>query len=249
MVFPYLDHDGPAAFAHRGGNTTAPENTVASFAHSVDLGYQYLETDVHLTADGRLVAFHDPDLERLTGQPGSIGDYRWDEIETIELADGHRIPSLDELLTIFPRSHFNIDPKSDSTVWPLVEAIRDHGAIDRVGIGSFSDDRIDTMIELLGPRLCVSPGPQGVAAVLAEAHGYPGRRHRLYGCLQIPRSKGPLRLSAGLVRRVQSLGLEVHVWTINERASMHRLLDMGVDALMTDNTDLLKEVMVGRCEW
>lgn len=246
MTWTYLDGAPPYGFAHRGGQGPAPENTVGAFSRAVELGYRYLETDVHTTADGQLVAFHDDDLERVAGLAGRISDHSWNELSEIDLGDGHRIPRLTDLLQSFPEARFNIDPKSDDAVQPLVEIVADHDAVDRVCIGSFSDDRIQQAQQALGPRLCTSPGPKGAMKVMAAA--WLGLRwNPPFGCVQIPVAGRGVRLdSATLIRRIQSLGMQVHFWTINDADEMNRLLDRGADAIITDEIELLKEVLIAR---
>lgn len=249
MDWPYLDADVPVAFAHRGGDEVAPENTVGAFAHAVSRGYRYLETDVHTTADGELVAFHDGGLERVAGVEGAIADLQWADLSTIDLGGGHTVPTMDELFERFPDGRFTIEPKSDSAVRPLIDAIKRHGAIDRVCIGSFADHRIEQMRSALGPTLCTSPGPRGVAKLLWTVMG-PGRwSGNGHGCVQIPPSLGPIRLNRRIVDGIHALGLQIHVWTINDAPTMHRLLDLGVDAVMTDKVELLRSVMIGRGQW
>jgi glycerophosphoryl diester phosphodiesterase len=232
--------------AHRGGSVAAPENTLAAFQAAADLGYRYLETDVHRTLDGELVAFHDTNLRRLTGSVQRISDLTWSEIEDIELEGGHRIPRLVDLLDAFPEHHFNIDPKADDAVEPLIEILRERHAVHRVGIGAFSEKRIRRMQDALGPELCTSPGPAGVARVLAAA--LLGRRRPLpYGCIQVPCVLFGLRTGRPwLIRRLQRLGLQVHFWTVNDRREMERLLDAGADVIITDAIDVLADVLSQR---
>lgn len=248
MRFAYLDAPTPLPIAHRGGNSVAPENTAAAFEHALSLGYRYLETDVHLSADGVLVAFHDADLERLAGLPGTISDQTWEVLETVDLGDGHRIPSMADLLVNFPTARFNIDPKSDASVEPLGRLIAEQGAVDRVGIGSFDDLRITQLQELLGPELCTSPGPIELLAFLT-ADERPPHAFASHGCLQIPARFGQIELTADLVDDAHRRGMQVHVWTINEADEMRRLLDLGVDAVMTDEVELLKDVLISRKQW
>ena len=244
-ILPYLDHARPIAVAHRGGDQSAVENTMPAFEHAVSLGYDYLETDVHLSSDGVLVAFHDADLERITGRPGTIADRTWDELRSIDLA-GARMPRLDELLGAFPDTKFNIDPKSDDAVQPLGDVIAAFDAVDRVGIGAFDDARITALQDRFGPGLCTSPGPMELLTFLAEPSASAFETH---GCLQIPPSFGEFELTSELLGAAHDLGLQVHVWTINEEAEMRRLLDLGVDAVMTDHVALLKDVLIDRNEW
>jgi glycerophosphoryl diester phosphodiesterase len=249
MAWSFLDVDPPFGFAHRGGNGPAPENTVAAFSRATELGYRYLETDVHRTADGVLVAFHDDELERVAGLPGQISDYGWDRLSEVRLDGEHPIPRLTDLLEAFPDARFNIDPKADDAVDPLIEIIRSFDAVSRVCIGSFSDSRIERVQTAFGPELCTSPGPKGVVKVLIAAIlGLPWKPP--YACVQIPVANYRIPLdSAWLIGRVQKLGLQVHYWTINDRSEMIRLLDRGADAIITDETEVLKQVLEERGQW
>lgn len=249
MSWSFLDVDPPFGFAHRGGNGTAAENTIGAFTHATSLGYRYLETDVHRTSDGVLVAFHDDELERVAGLPGQISDYSWDRLSQVRLEGDEPIPRLTDLLETFQNARFNIDPKADDAVDPLIEIIRKLDAIDRVCIGSFSDQRISRVRDALGPELCTSPGPTGVVKVLIAA--VLGVRWKPpYACVQIPtKNRGVPLDSAWLIGRVKKLGLQVHYWTINDEAEMRRLLDNGADALITDEIELLKSVLQSRGQW
>ncbi|MEA2704712.1 MAG: glycerophosphoryl diester phosphodiesterase, partial [Actinomycetota bacterium] len=109
----FLDHDGPIPFAHRGGASDCPENTMRAFENAVNLGYRYVETDVHTTADGVLVAFHDDHLDRVTDQRGRICDLKWSEVGTARVA-GEGIPLLEDILGAWPDVRVNIDPKHDA---------------------------------------------------------------------------------------------------------------------------------------
>lgn len=243
MAWPYLDVEVPYGMAHRGGRGPAPENTEAAFANARRAGYVHLETDVHRSADGVLVAFHDGDLERVGGRGGRISELTWAELSAIDLGGGHHIPRLVDLLDRFPDGRFNIDPKADDAVDLLIDAIRSRRAVDRVCIGSFSEARITRVREALGPQLCTSPGPSGVVKVLLAALFWPWWRPP-YGCLQIPpRARGVSLAGRWLVGRFHRLGLQVHYWTINDRDEMVRLIERGADAIISDEIDLLGEVL------
>lgn len=242
-AWPYLDHPGPLAFAHRGGAVDAPENTMAAFTAAVGLGYRYLETDAHLTADGVVVAFHDDALDRVTDTTGFIADRTWDEVAAARVG-GERIPRLDELLTTFPDVRINIDPKHDEVVDPLAELILDLGAVDRVGIGSFSDARLRRLRARCGPRLCTSMGPAGIARLRAGIGWFDTP------CVQVPVRRGRMVIvDERFVRGAHRRGMQVHVWTIDDAGEMHRLLDLGVDGLMTDRPRVLKQVLEERGSW
>src|SRR5688500_7564303 len=173
--WPFLDHPGPLAFAHRGGAGEWPENTMPAFQGAVDLGYRHLETDVHVTADGALIAFHDDRLDRVTDGVGMISDLPHREVKAA-LVDGREpIPLMEDLLGAWPDVRINIDPKHDAAVEPLVEVLRRTGAVDRVCSGAFSDARLARMRDLLGPALCTSLGPKEIAKMRARSFGIPGR--------------------------------------------------------------------------
>jgi glycerophosphoryl diester phosphodiesterase len=249
-AWPYLDWPGPIAFAHRGGASEVPENTMPAFAHAVGLGYRYVETDVHVTADGVLVAFHDERLDRVTDSQGVIADLPWSVVRTA-LVDGREpIPRFDDLLDAWPDLRINIDPKHDGAAEPLAAALLRHAALDRVCVGSFSDKRIARVAAAVGGGLCTSMGPRQVARLVAASRGLPGGGGLRAPCAQVPTHQGPVPLvTRRFVEAAHRRGIQVHVWTIDDRAEMERLLDLGVDGIMTDRPADLKDLLEQRGEW
>lgn len=247
--WPYLDAPGRLAFAHRGGAEGGAENTLRAFERAVDLGFHHLETDARLTADGVLLAFHDDDLSRLGGRPGRISELPWREIAEVRI-DGEPIPLLEDVLGTWPDLRVNIDPKQDAAVTPLAEVIRRTGSSRRVGIGSFSDRRLTRLRRLVGDELCTSVGPVGIARLRAASLGAPAGRFAA-ACAQVPvrGPRGVTIVDERFVAAAHARGMQVHVWTIDEPDEMERLLDLGVDGLMTDRPAVLKEVLVRRGEW
>lgn len=244
-MHPYLDWPGPLAFAHRGGASDNPENTLPAFQHAVDLGYTYLETDVHATADGVLVAFHDADLRRTCGRPGRIDELPWREVSQARVEGAEPIPRFDDLLEAFPQARINIDCKADSGVDALIAALSRHDCLDRVCVGSFNDARIRRIRGQVGDRLCTSFGPAQIALLRSGLPVPWGGQ-----CAQIPVRQGPITvLSERTVSRARERGYHVHVWTIDEPEEMARLLDMGVDGIMTDRPVVLKDVLGRRGQW
>lgn len=244
--FPFLDHDGPIPFAHRGGASEAPENTLPAFAHAIDLGYRYLETDVHATADGVLVAFHDDVLDRVTDRTGSIAESTWAEVREARVDGREPIPLLEDLLATWPDARINIDPKADSAVEPLAAVLDRAGALDRVCVGSFSDERIDRMRSLLGPELCTGAGPNELLSLFG--HGDVPLRAQAAQVPPVGYDGKPL-VTERFVATAHDHGLAVHVWTIDDPAEMHALLDLGVDGIMTDRPAVLRDVLVERGAW
>ncbi len=250
-AWPFLDWPGPLAFAHRGGASEAPENTMPAFAHAVSLGYRYLETDVHTTSDGVLVAFHDDRLDRVTDGRGRIADLSWSEVQRARVDGREPIPLLEDLLGAWPEVRVNIDPKHDAAVEPLVDVLRRTGAVDRVCIGAFSDRRLDRVRALVGPTLCTSMGPRQVALLSALARRGAGRGGRLAApCAQVPPRAGKVAVvTPRFLEAAHRRGVQVHVWTVDDPVEMARLLDLGVDGLMTDRPQVLKDVLQARGEW
>jgi glycerophosphoryl diester phosphodiesterase len=244
----FLDHPGPLAFAHRGGAGDWPENTMPAFEAAVALGYRYVETDVHVTADGVLVAFHDERLDRVTDATGLIRELPWEVVRTA-LVDGRQpIPLLADILGTWPHLRVNIDPKHDSAVEALADVIVRTGALHRVCVGSFSDRRIDRLRAMLGDGLCTGMGPAAIGRLRAASYGWPHRP--VDDCAQVPVRRGPVVLvDDRFVRTAHRLGVQVHVWTVDDPVEMARLLDLGVDGIMTDRPAVLKDVLVARGEW
>jgi glycerophosphoryl diester phosphodiesterase len=254
--FPFLDDGGPVlAFAHRGGarhpDLPGLENTVEAFGHAVALGYRYLETDVHATRDGVLVAFHDAALDRVTDGSGSIAGLDAAGVAAIRVAGREPVPTLADLVDAFPGARFNIDLKSDGAVVPLAAFVTERGLADRVLVGSFSARRLRRFRRLAGRRVPTSAHPAEVVALRL----LPARLARLLtggraAALQIPHRLGRLTVaSPGVVRRAHAVGMHVHVWTVDDPDEMRLLLDRGVDGLMTDRTDVLRDVLCERGQW
>ena len=248
---PYLDNTSPIAFAHRGGTSAAPENTLRAFDDAVTLGYRYVETDVHSTRDGRLVAFHDNDLQRTCGKPWRIEETDWPNLSTARIDGTDPIPLLEDLLTSWPNLRINIDCKSDAAMQPLIDTIRRTHCLDRICVGSFSDKRLRHIRSELGTGLCTSMGPQEVIRlVLGSTTGIPisPSRHALIA--QVPVRQGPIPVvTHRSIARAHRLGLQIHVWTIDDPLQIGQLLDMGVDGVMSDDTRALKDVFVARHLW
>src|SRR4051812_29239409 len=237
-MHPFLDVPPPVAIAHRGGAGDAPENTLAAFEAAIALGCDHLETDVHATHDGALVAFHDAVLDRVTDRAGAIADLDVAEVRAADAGhvfspDGGRtfpfrgrgvvVPTFEEILTRWPHARVVVDPKSDAAVEPLAALLDRLDAWERVCVGSFSDRRLARMRALGRGRACTSMGPRAVA--VARAAAATGRMPRQGAdCLQIPPRAGGVGLvTARFVAAAHRAGLHVHVWTVNDAAQMRRL--------------------------
>ncbi|MEU0475407.1 glycerophosphodiester phosphodiesterase [Streptomyces olivaceus] len=247
---PYLDHPGPLAFAHRGGAADGLENTLRQFRRAVGTGYRYIETDVHATRDGKLVAFHDATLDRVTDGAGGIADLRWEEVRHARVAGEEPVPLFQELLEALPGVRWNIDVKAEPALRPLLELIGRTNAWDRVCVGSFSEARVVRAQRLAGARLATSYGIRGVLGLRLRSWGFPAAARRSAVAAQVPETQsGVPVVDRRFVQTAHARGLQVHVWTVNDPGRMHRLLDLGVDGIMTDHIDVLRKVMEDRGVW
>ncbi|MEV6026751.1 glycerophosphodiester phosphodiesterase [Streptomyces sp. NPDC052036] len=247
---PYLDHPGPIAFAHRGGAADGLENTAAQFRRAVAAGYRYIETDVHATADGKLAAFHDATLDRVTDGAGRIADLPWSEVCQARVAGSEPVPLFEDLLEEFPDVRWNVDVKAEPGLLPLLDLIGRTNSWDRICVGSFSEARVTRAQRLAGPRLATSYGTRGVLGLRLRSWGLPAPVRGSAVAAQVPWSQsGVPVVDRRFVRTAHALGLQVHVWTINEPEDMHRLLDLGVDGIMTDHIDTLRKVFQDRGIW
>ena len=244
--------------AHRGFSREGLENSMAAFRGAVELGYRYLETDVHTTSDGVLLLFHDDSLDRVTDGRGRISDLTAAEVAAARIGGREPVPLFDDLVTAFPDVRLNLDVKDWSSVRSLADGIERHHAHQRVLVASFSDRRRRAVLKLLSLPVASSAGVMTNALFVLLGPLMPAawlrrvlrRALRDVQALQVPVRYGAFRVvTAGYVRRAHALGLVVHVWTINEQAEMRRLLELGVDGIVTDRADLLKLVLLERGEW
>src|SRR3954465_3341586 len=238
--------------AHRGGAIEHLENTMPAFQACVELGYRFLETDVRVTADGVLVVFHDPTLERVTDRTGRIESLSWGEVSTARIGGREPILRLEDLLGAGPYIRFNLDIKAAGVLAPLVRTVRRLKIADRICLGSFSDARIAAARRLFGPAVCTALGPRGVAALRLSSYS--------------PRAAGLVRIQAGVAQvplqlggralvderflaAAHARGLQVHVWTVDTVEDSTTMLDLGVDVLMTDRPEMLRELLEKRGQW
>jgi len=232
-----------------------------AFGGAVDLGYSWLETDVHTSSDGVVVCLHDDTLDRTTNGGGQANQFSYSELSRFDAGYNHgpeagfpfrgrgiAIPTLEELVTSFPDVRVIVDLKQDGTEQPLADLVERLGLWDRLIVGSFSGARAALFRRLTGGRVTTSTAPMdtlrrwlaaGVGITPAPAHA-----------LQVPMRYGPLRLvSRRSLGKHQRAGSQVHVWTVNETDLMHQLIDWGIDGIITDRPDLLRGVLESRGLW
>lgn len=244
--------------AHRGFSRDGLENSMAAFRDAVELGYTFLETDVHTTADGVLLLFHDKTLDRVTDGRGRISRLSAEAVARARIGGTEPIPLFEDLVTEFPDVRLNLDVKDWNSVATVAAAVERHGLHDRVLIASFSDRRRRAVLRRLSRPAASSAGMASIALFVLLGPVLPdvllrraaARALRGVHAFQVPVRYGAVTVvTSGFVRRAHRNGLQVHVWTINEAAEMHRLLDLGVDGIVTDRADTLKAVLQDRGRW
>ncbi|MCR2762087.1 glycerophosphodiester phosphodiesterase [Microbacterium sp. zg.B48] len=248
----------PRVLAHRGLLTAADvadgvvENSFAAIAAAHAAGAEYIESDCHLTADGRVVLFHDADLVRVAGDRRRIADVTSAELDSLLEGRGGMI-TLEQALDAFPDTRFNLDVKAKDAAVQVGRIVAPYA--DRVLLASFSDVRRRTALAAAtsaapGTRPATSAGSATIGRVLSalasRSSGLVARALADVDALQVPeryRSWGIV--TPRLIAAAHRHHVEVHVWTVNDPRDMRRLVSMGVDGLVTDRADLALEVLQG----
>jgi glycerophosphoryl diester phosphodiesterase len=260
-VHPYLAGPRPRAYAHRGwhsGDLAGCENTLAAFTRAVEEGFGYLELDVHASADGIAVIHHDARLDRTTDANGRVDAHTADELEKVLVHGREPIPLLEQVLAALPDTHITIELKSAAAVAPTLAVVEAADAWGRVCIGGFEQAWLNAARRGGGERLCTSMARRDALALRSRAwlDALPRPLSALPSLplagdiAHVPVKAGPLRVvDAQLLRTAHAGGREVHVWTIDRPEQMRELLDLGVDGLLSDRPDLLREVLRERGQW
>lgn len=241
--------------AHRGFTSfRLPMNSMGAFHEAAKLGFHYIETDVRATRDGVAVIQHDRRLAPESGVPGAVDQLYWRDVRKAHLGAGESIPTLEELLTALPDTRINIDIKAATAIEPTVNVIERLNVHTRVLVTSFSERRRRRALRLLSKRVASSAGTGALLALMAArtpaGRAYAWRMLRDSDCVQLPPRLGRVPvITPGLVRALHASGRQVHAWTIDDPDAMHALLDIGVDGIITDRADLLRDVLIARSEW
>lgn len=249
--------DRPIVLAHRGGANEVPENSRLAFQVMVERGHTYIETDVHPSSDGQLVIIHDPVLDRTLDGSGFVSAHTWDELAQMKDKSGEPPMRLEEALEEFPEATLNVDIKTNEGVAPAVKLLRDGAYDDRVLLASFNESRLSKLRRAL-PNIRTSLGISAIARLLLASKLPEGRRKR--GLLRLVPGPGqgadcaqvPLMfkrigvIDPAFIETANSIGLQVHAWTINEVKDMSALLDMGIQGLITDEPTRAKELIDAR---
>src|SRR3954464_13100676 len=244
----------PLVYAHRGGAALRPENTIASFDYGLSLGADGLEFDVRLSRDGVVVVHHDATLERTTNAAGPVSSLTADELARVDAAhwftpqsgsfpyreQGHGVPRLGQVLSRYPGVPLIIELKANDPELArrVIEDVHAAGAADRVALGSFGW-RALRAARHLEPLIPTGASREEVRLALYRSWVRWPLGKAAYREFQVPERSGPTRIvSRRFIAHAQRAGLAVKVWTVNDPADMRRLLDWGVDALITDRPDL-----------
>ncbi len=258
---PYLDGAYPRAYAHRGWHLdelAGCENTMAAFRRAVAEGFGYMELDVHVSRDRVPVVHHDPFLGRLTDGVGLIAAMTASELASVRVRGREPVPRLEQVLIELPDTRITVELKAAAAVEPVLELLAQTDSWHRVCLGSYQDGWLNRCRALAGPRLCTSLGQRSAFGLRGRAWldelPWPARRlpgPAVVGDLaQLPRRFGGLTVvDLRLLDTAHASGREVHVWTVNDPAEMDELLDLGVDGLLSDRPDLLRELLHRRGTW
>ena len=224
-------------FVHRGDTSSYIENTLEAFKSAETLGYKYIETDLRETKDGKIITFHDANIKRITGSNITINRSSLSDIRMRRLPKNETIPTIDEVLEELPDSYFNMDLKVSNMEEKVLKKIKSHNALDRICLGSFNSKTIKK-INILEPKIITS---MGLAQVVKYKFFNIKSNSKL---IQIPISWNGIKvITKRFIEKLHNDNLKVHVWTINKEKEMQRLIDMGVDGIMTDNAIGLMNAM------
>ncbi|MEE1617416.1 glycerophosphodiester phosphodiesterase family protein [Brachybacterium sp. J153] len=254
----FLPGSRPRRIAHRGLVADGAENTLGAFERAIAAGADVLETDVRATADHLALTVHDPDLQRIAGDPRRIAELSAEEAGAIRLAGEEPLAMLEDVLGGFPEVQVNVDVKVPEAIGPTVAAIARTRSADRICLTSFHDvvarKAVATVKAATGVTPVRSPGRATIAAFLAaRAVEAPdrviARILRPFGALQVPETyQGVPIVTPANIAAAHRAGCEVHVWTVDDPEHMRHLLVSGVDGIITNRVDLLSELLSGQAD-
>ena len=259
--YPFFEQDEFMVIAHQGGEQLRPSNTMPAFEHAVELGVDVLEMDIHQTKDGVLILMHDDTVDRTTDGSGSIKEMTLAEIKALDAGhywtdddgatypyrgQGITVPTLAEIFQAFPDMPMNIEIKQDSPsiVKPFCDLIHEYDMADQLLIPTFHPDTMNEFREkcpgiatsMTEPEIRLFYGLNKVG--FGSFFSPPGQ------AFQVPESSGGLQIiTPRFVENAQKRNIAVHVWTVNDPADMERLIETGIDGIITDRPDLLLEVL------
>ena len=227
--------------SHRGNSKKFIENSFEAFNSVIQMGYRYIETDLRMTLDKEVIAFHDPDLKRLFNLDLQVKNLTFNEIANLFKEKNCNLLTLKDALRKFPRIHFNIDLKVEEVIQDSIKVVADLNAFDRVCFASFHSSRTRKVLRH-NQNAIISMGMKDVA--LFKFFNLNDKNIKI---IQIPlKWKGIKILTRNLIKKANISNLLVHVWTINDRKTINNLIDLGVNGIVTDEPELLMEIMKER---
>ena len=227
--------------SHRGNSKKFIENSFEAFNSVIQLGYKYIETDLRMTLDNEVIAFHDPDLKRLFNLDLQVKDLTFNEINNLFKEQNSSLLTLEDALKKFPEIYFNIDLKVSKVIQDSIRVVADLNAFDRVCFASFHSSHTRKVLRH-NQNAIVSMGIKDIA--LFKFFKFNNKNIKI---IQIPlRWKGIKILTRNLIQNADKSNLLIHVWTINDRKTINNLIDLGVNGIITDEPELLMEIMKER---
>jgi glycerophosphoryl diester phosphodiesterase len=238
-VHPALFSNRPLVFAHRGGSKIGPENTLIAFDRGFAAGADGLEVDVHLSRDRIVVVHHDRLLDRTTRGTGALNARTASELAELD------IPTLRDVLARHPGRKIIVELKESSAelARAVVDEVRRANAVDHVCIGSFSVSALRA-VRAYAPDVATSAGRMEVRIALYRSWCYVSPGRVPYQAFQVPETSGnTCVVSRRFVELAHKAGLIVQVWTVDEPDDIRRLLDWGVDGIISDRPDVAAEIV------
>jgi glycerophosphoryl diester phosphodiesterase len=248
----FFESSRPLVFAHRGGCALGPENTLAAFDLGLAAGADGLELDVHLSADGIPVVHHDATLDRTTSASGPLAARTAAELARIDAGcrfaargafpfrnQGVGIPTLAEVLRRYRDPRIIVEMKVNSREMgeAVARDVRQAGAVERVCAAGYGARSIAAARAALPEMACSACHAEVRLAVYRTWARWPARRVR-YGGYQVPEQTGTLRIvSRRFIRYAHRAALKVQVWIVDQEHDMWRLLEWGVDGLISNRPD------------
>lgn len=251
----------PLVIAHQGGDDLWPGNTMFAFQNAVELGVDALEMDLHITNDGVLVLIHDETIDRTTNGAGEVESMTLDELKQFDAGydwsrdegvtfpfrgQGITIPTLEEVFLAFPDKRMTIEIKKSnaSMIEPLCQMIRAYDMQDRIVVASFYDDKMKAFREECPEVATSSAKNETTVFVLLSKVFLTGFYSPSFYSLQVPEeSSGITVITESFIRAAHERNLAVEPWTINDEETMRKLIEWGVDGIMTDRPDIMLEIL------
>ncbi|MDP1547964.1 MAG: glycerophosphodiester phosphodiesterase [Anaerolineales bacterium] len=260
---PYYaaDLNYPLVIAHQGGDNLWPGNTMFAFQNAVNLGVDALEMDLHITSDGILVLIHDETVDRTTDGTGDVEAMTYEELQQFDAGydwsmdggatfpfrdQGITVPILEDVFAEFPYMRMTIELKKTNTSMtkPFCDLIRQYGMEDKVLVASFHDERIQEFRKEC-PEVATSSARQETTVFVLMTKAFLGGYFTPhFFSLQVPQESGGITvMTPSFVKAAHARNLAVEPWTINDEETMRKLIEWGVDGIITDRPDLMLEIL------